>query len=370
MRAVVFLLRGLHAGYLGGYGNAWVQTPALDRLAADGIVFDQHYADGTDSWRTGRYALPAAPDELPVSSAEQPDLFRLLRAHDVETEVLVNDDWPAATDWIASHAERDRGLLWLDLPALLPPWPEPEDDEPEAAEEPEEVRALLRVQTAYAEVVRAVDAGLGALLDDLTEQGQLDDLLLVITSDRGVALGEHGVIGADHAWLHDELIHLPLIVRLPGGAEAGRRVFALTQPVDLLPTLLEFFGVPVPTATHGRSLWPLIRGAVSEVRPYACSGMQTGDSAEWALRTPEWAFLLPLRVPEGGPRRERQLYVKPDDRWEVNNVLQHHLELADHFEQTLRDFVRASHEPGPLRAPVLRRTETEQSEPIPIEGNP
>ena len=57
--------------------------------------------------------------------------------------------------------------------------------------------------------------------------------------------------------------------------------------------------------------------------------------------------------------RAAQLYVKPDDRWEVNNVLQHHLELGEHLEQTLRAFAAATHGPGPLQVPVLRDVEAE-----------
>src|SRR5262249_40666480 len=182
--------------------------------------------------------------------------------------------------------------------------------------------------------------------------GLLDQMLLLVTADRGLPLGEHGIVGEFRPWLHDELIHLPLLVRLPGAAEAGRRVFALTQPVDLPPTLLESFGLPAPEV-HGHSLLPLARGETEQVRAYACSGLRLGDAVEWALRTPEWGFLLPVR-PAPDPTRRPQLYVKPDDRWEVNNVLQHHLELGEHLEQVLRGFVAATRRPGPVGGPGLR----------------
>src|SRR5262249_3418360 len=175
----------------------------------------------------------------------------------------------------------------------------------------------------------------------------------LLTTDHGQALGEHGVVGPYRPWMHDEVIHLPLILRFPDGLEAGRRVGALTQTVDLLPTLLDFFAVTAPTTTQGRSLLPLVRGTAEGVRDYACGGWEQGGALEWVLRTPEWAFLLPLRQPEGDPPRGPQLYVKPDDRWEVNNVVQHHLELAERLEQALRGFMTATRRPGPLEAPEL-----------------
>jgi hypothetical protein len=95
------------------------------------------------------------------------------------------------------------------------------------------------------------------------------------------------------------------------------------------------------------------------VRTYACSGLRAGEAVEWALRTPEWAFLLPVRPAPEDPPRLPQLYVKPDDRWEVNNVLQHHLELGEHLEEVLQGFVEASRRPGPLELPLLRDIEGE-----------
>ena len=148
----------------------------------------------------------------------------------------------------------------------------------------------------------------------------------------------------------------PIALRLPGGAEAGLRVSALTQPVDLMPTLLEEFGIHCPVI-HGHSLMPLMRGSKQPVRAYACTGLEIGEAIEWSLRTPDWAFLLPVRPAPGDPPRPTQLFVKPEDRWEVNNVLQHHLELGEQLERTLRGFVAATRCPGPLAPSQLRDLE-------------
>ncbi len=418
MKVLVVVARGLHLGYAGPYGNDWIATPALERLAAEGVVFDQHYADQPDpagavrAWRSGRYRLPAAAgDEHSAPAAEGPDLLALLAVAGVET-VLVRDGsrpgpaelgmgWrhvrhvapegsgPALEEMLAvveeelgRLADRDGWLLWVELASLLPPWDVPEEfllhyfgeAEDEEAEEDEEEplspvtdppsglidpaddATFLRLQRTYAGVMTYLDTGLGKLFDGLRERGSLDELFVLFTTDHGLPLGEHGVVGLARPYLHDELVHLPLILRLPGGAEGGRRVPALTQPVDLLPTLLGAFGLPQVTA-DGRALQPLARHETEQVRPYACSGLRVGAWCEWALRTPDWAFLLPVSAPPEERPRPPQLYVKPEDRWEVNNVMQHHLELAEHLEQVLRGFAEASRQPGPLQAPELRDVE-------------
>jgi len=413
MKLLVIIPSGFHLGYLGCYGNDWVQTPSLDRLAAEGVVFDQHYADRPDAagahaaWRTGCYHFP-----LPEAGKAAPapaDLVRLLRGSGVGTALVIDGSRPFADEFTSGWehvnvissagaanalertievagealdrlADIDQWLLWVELGTLLPPWNVPEDFsapylEENTADEEDEVAAplpdpplglrdktdaatLRLLQNTYAGAVSYLDAGLEALLDDLNARGLGDELTVLLTTDRGTPLGEHGVVGEDRPWLHDELIHLPLLVRLPGRVEAGRRVSALTQPVDLMPTLLDLFGLP-PAAVHGHSFLPLLRAETGPLRAYAAAGSRVGDAVEWALRTPHWSFLLPVGSTAADPERGPRLYVKPDDRWEFNNVVQHHPVLADHLEAVLRGFVTATRQPGPLQPPLLRDVEAE-----------
>jgi arylsulfatase A-like enzyme len=410
MKVVVLNTCSLHVGYLGCYGNDWVATPTLDRLAAEGVVFDQHFADnpasgaGSDHqlgsptartvW-TGRYRFPGPEGEMPQPAEEVPTLPGLLEAHGVGwslvTAVHPGGERPGTeplwertlrrvrSSW-QSLAAQERGLLWVDLPSLAPPWDVPaevldqlfaeeSDEEGESPEpwpnpdpgplDPEDDIAHERLQNTYAAVVSYFDAQLERVLDVLPQGRKADEVLVCVTAERGLALGEHGIIGDARPWLHDELIHVPLIVRLPGGAKAGRRIFGLTQPVDLPATLLEAFGLTPPASVHGRSLWPLLRGQAEQVRPYACTGWRVEGATEWALRTPQWGYILPVEPGPDLPPRSPQLYVKPDDRWEVNNVVQHHLELAEHLEATLRGFVEATRRPGLLEGPALRDVEAE-----------
>jgi arylsulfatase A-like enzyme len=439
MKVLVVVARGLQAGALSCYGNAWIESPNLDFLASEGVVFDQHLADAVDAdavrrvWRTGRYHLPGS------SEIEAADLIAALRARNVFT-CLIRDTSPEKGD--AAHlytnelrplfpattafeeswdqvvrvappppdsedtplvlaleaarialrklAGRTDWLLWLEVATPLPPWDVPEGfrepyftapeateesaDETEDDEAEEEVEILepitgvapgeidpgddtlfLRLQSSYAAAVTYLDAGIGQLLEDLGEAA--DDVLLVVTTDGGQQLGEHGVVGPVRPWLHEEVVHLPLIVRLPGGAEAGRRIASLTQPVDLAPTLADVFETSLPSA-QGHSLVPLMQGDAEQVRDYAVAGHRLGKYAEWYLRTREWAFLLPEADEEAQPPRTPQLYVKPDDRWEVNNVVQHQPELIERMERTLRAFVQATRQSGPLHVPPLEEPQT------------
>jgi arylsulfatase A-like enzyme len=368
MRIVVIEAAALHLGFIGCYGNDWVATPNLDRLATESVVFDQHLADAPEPfsaaawWRrsavTGRYQFPDAP-----ASVSMPD-----GAMHYATIPGLTDFAPRVLDAFggaAAHAP----IVWIDGPSLAPPWRLPEDLLTVYAEDDELPCAALadpavglgelsldeldRLQAAYAAVLTFFDAQLGCILDDLRARGVLERLFLCVTASCGLPLDEHGMTGMHRAWLHEECVHIPLIARLPAAQHGGVRVPALTQPIDLGPTFADFLAAPAPPDGHGRSLWPLLRGEVDEVRPYAASGLRIGDSEEWLLRTLQRALLLPVHVPVGDPARGMQLYVKPDDRWEVNHLAQRYADEADGLAQTLRAFVEATCRPGPLVVPPL-----------------
>ena len=135
-----------------------------------------------------------------------------------------------------------------------------------SAADAEPLRAL------YDECVASADASVGALLAQLRASGLLERTIVVITADHGEELLDHGWVGhASTSYdgkLTDEMLHIPLIVRLPGGAHAGR-YRALSSQVDLMPTLFALLGVDGAALAHnqqGVSLAPVLRHTQAEVR--------------------------------------------------------------------------------------------------------
>src|SRR5215207_7313687 len=105
MKAIVIVANGLQLAALGCHGNEWVATPTLDRLAAEGVVFDLHFASRAEpdavrrAWRSGRYTLPPFAGGGP--NVEAPDLLPLLRGRGVTTWLLREGRRPAPPEWEA-----------------------------------------------------------------------------------------------------------------------------------------------------------------------------------------------------------------------------------------------------------------------------
>jgi arylsulfatase A-like enzyme len=237
------------------------------------------------------------------------------------------------------------GLLWIETDRLVPPWDfefetyqqyaeasagfiedrsmeneEPMDDPPRGAIATDE-SLWHRLHNSFAAAVTSFDAEVAGIVNALRERGLDTATTLIVTSGYGWPLGEHGVVGATGSRMHEELVHLPLIVRLPMGREAMRRVAAFTQTSDLAATILELFGVPATP-----SLLSLMSGKAGgrDVCRYS-TGVERG------LRTHEWSF---LPATEDRPAR---LYRKPDDIWEVNDLAPRHPDECDRLTELLRE---------------------------------
>lgn len=116
---------------------------------------------------------------------------------------------------------------------------------------------VQHLSNLYDAGVAYTDQLFGELWSDLQAEGWADDLILVVTSDHGDAFLEHDKL--THRTIHEEILHVPLIVRFPDGRAAGRRVDAHVQGVDLMPSLLDLVGLPVPGHVQGRSWFPWIQ---------------------------------------------------------------------------------------------------------------
>ena len=139
-------------------------------------------------------------------------------------------------------------------------WDGPLFDWPTYAEVGESPEVIAHARKCYAGLLTMTDHWVGKILDTLDELGLWDDTLVVFTTDHGTLLAEHGYWMKNYMPMYNELVRIPLLVALPGGARAGERVAALTQTIDLMPTFLDHFGCPTPPHVQGGSLLRAIAG--------------------------------------------------------------------------------------------------------------
>ena len=108
----------------------------------------------------------------------------------------------------------------------------------------------------YLATIVAVDENIGRLLGYLEKNGELDNTIIIYTSDQGFFLGEHGWF--DKRFMYEESFRTPLLMRLPGGKKGD--IPQLVQNIDYAPTFLELAGAPIPADIQGESLLPLLKG--------------------------------------------------------------------------------------------------------------
>ena len=274
----------------------------------------------------GRFGLSRGFDEYDdrfVGSAPRPALLEQERPG---TETVAH-----AMAWL--QARRDTpAFCWVHL------------YEPHFPYAPPEPFATHFRGAPYDGEVAATDAALAPLLDPLLSAGRASDTLVVLTSDHGESLGEHGE--ATHGiFAYEATLRVPLILYAPGSL-APRVVDAPVRHVDILPTILDALGVPTPPGLRGRSLISLARGAA---RPDEDSYFE----ALSGMLNRGWAPLT--GVPRGRSKFIElpiaELYDLAADPVEQRN-------LADADPQR-RDALRAVLAPFAAAAPVTRTvTET------------
>ena len=115
----------------------------------------------------------------------------------------------------------------------------------------EQLEALVAL---YDGCIRYVDDYLGGFFERWRGRGLYEEALIVVTSDHGESLGQRGGVLEGHGGLFEEGLHVPLIVKPPGGAEPPRRVTEPVNHVDIVPTILRFAGAPIDDWLPGRRL--------------------------------------------------------------------------------------------------------------------
>lgn len=161
---------------------------------------------------------------------------------------------------------RDVALQRRDVVDVFGPPPKPNGARPvdpftgKVTSPPEDSFDARYVKAAYYAQIEHIDAAFGRILDALEAAGELDNTIIIFTSDHGELLGDHGLI-LKGCRFYEGLVHVPLILSWPAGFKPGLECGALVELVDLAPTILEACGISVPDAMQGRSLMPIATGA-------------------------------------------------------------------------------------------------------------
>ena len=109
------------------------------------------------------------------------------------------------------------------------------------------------------EMLLGVDESLGRIMAAIDAMGDLDNTIVVVTSDHGYWYGEHG-LSAERRLAYEEALRIPMMIRYPGRVAAGMRPDQMVLSIDIAPTMLDLAGAAAPAGLHGRSLAPILEG--------------------------------------------------------------------------------------------------------------
>lgn len=151
----------------------------------------------------------------------------------------------------------------------------------------ENIREYLR---CYYGLIMQIDDQIGRILRELETRGELDDTMIVFTADHGDMCGAHKTAGGKAIWaFYDEVANVPLIIHWPRGIRGGRKVKTLVNGVDVMPTILDYAGLPIPTQCQGESLRKIIDGKEDMSRTAYCEATHpTAQVIRRMIRTQEW----------------------------------------------------------------------------------
>jgi len=143
------------------------------------------------------------------------------------------------------------------------------------------------LHSLYCGEVTMVDKWVGNFLDKAERLGMLENTLVILVSDHGHSIGDHGVYGKVPKYLYPELVDIPLLVKHPSGALAGKRVEDFVYNFDVVSTIYALTGLEPPEPVEGVDLWKVAQGA-SSGREF----ITTGFNDYFKVRTRKWALVV------------------------------------------------------------------------------
>jgi choline-sulfatase len=372
---VLVTIDTLRADRVGVYGHAAAHTPTLDRLAGEGVLLEDAVVQVPQtrpshaSIFTGLlpYEHGIRDNYSHALAAGTPTMASLLRAAGWATAGFVGaypvsrpsgldrgfsvfDDPFSSLDVTTREAPTERragevvdhALAWLRKPRGKPFFAWVHLYDPHAPYEAPPPWGERFAKSPYDGEVAYADAELGRLVAWLDGAGLRSRTLVVVTSDHGEGLGEHGE--DEHMFfVYDSTLHVPLVLSWPGRLPPGIRVGGQFRSVDLLPTLLELLGVPAPP-TSGVSRAAVLRsgGRIPRSESYAetlYSQLHFGYAPLRALRGDGWKYI-------GAPHPE--LYHLADDPGETRNLIDERASVAAAMRKALRACDRGASSPPEL----------------------
>jgi len=232
----------------GQEGDVWrpmVQDPPVPETRGKGSTRRAYWAN--------RSCMDTEMDEeYPTPRCFMRAMEFLDRNHDVE-------NWHLHLEVFDPHEPFDSPASYRELygdtwDGYLYNWPQYDRLDPELDDQ----EAVLHVRRRYAGALTMADHWLGKFLDKMDTYKMWDDTVIILTTDHGHLLGEHGYWAKNYMFEYSELVNIPLIVCAPGVEAGARRSRALTATIDLMPTIMEFHGAAIPGRVHGKSLKPMV----------------------------------------------------------------------------------------------------------------
>jgi arylsulfatase A-like enzyme len=226
--------------------------------------------------------LPCNPRKLRGGSKVVTQYLRNVAERKVEEDYFCAQTMRGAAAWLEKNQRRQPFFLYVDTFDPHEPWDPPASyvRKYDPDYHGEEViyprydlwrqflsdRELKHCRALYAGEASLVDHWTGHLFEKISKLGLLENTLVLFVADHGFFLGEHGYIGKSlirgdkfqSLPLYSEICRVPLLAHYPG-CKPGAVVDALVQTVNLAPTVLEFLGLPAPTAFAAPSLWPVLQ---------------------------------------------------------------------------------------------------------------
>ena len=366
LNVILITIDTLRSDHVSCYGDSQVETPNIDRLAGEGVRFSNAASTvpftlpAHSSIMTGTYpprhgirenvgyflgddpptiaqSLQAAGretggfvsafvldsrwgigrgfdryfDDFDLSEFENPNLGSVQRSGD---QTIAE-----ALRWLDARQQESPFFLWLHLYDPHDPYTPPEPFASQYRGRP------------YQGEVAYTDSLIGNFRSALEERAVFDRSLVILTADHGEGLGDHGEQFHGY-FVYDTTIRVPLIIRFPGAAARGEVIDHPVSHIDLLPTVLETIGLPVPTDAQGASLLPLVGGGMMT------SEREVYSESFYPLLHYGWAPLRSLRTERykliAAPRPE--LYDLVDDRKETHNLFAADPEEAAELEERMQ----------------------------------